>query len=70
MSVLLQSGFKNNINAVTIRNSARSVVYTDRALDINGDGTKEIAARSITDGSAAESRNTQSGNTYYTLSNS
>jgi hypothetical protein len=70
MTAFLQAGFKNNINAVTIRQSARTVVYTDRALDIDGNGTKEIAARSVTDGSNAESRNTQTGDTYYTLSNS
>jgi hypothetical protein len=38
----LQSGFSNNINIVTIRaGGARSHVYTDRAIDFNGDGTKE-----------------------------
>ena len=38
----LNSGFKNNINAVTVRAGATiSHVYTDRNIDFNGDGVKE-----------------------------
>jgi|KBSSwiStaDraftv2_1062776.scaffolds.fasta_scaffold00065_15 hypothetical protein len=92
MSALLLSGFKNNINIIAIRASARTQVYTDRAIDLNGDGIKEAitsvgvptgtgikvqqtvtvnqgAARTIVEGSDAESVNTQDGDTYYTLSN-
>ncbi len=93
MAALLQSGFSNNVNIVTIRASgARSHVYTDRAIDMNGDGVKESvtsvgvptgtgtaveqivtrtqgSARTIVEGSDAEpGRNTQDGDTYYTLS--
>lgn len=90
MAALLQSGFKNNINILAIRGSARSMVHTDRAIDFNGDGVKEGvtsvgvptgvgdkveqtvtvatgAARTIVEGSAAESVNLQDGDTYYTL---
>jgi hypothetical protein len=38
----LNAGFKNNINAVTVRATGTvSHVYTDRAIDFNGDGVKE-----------------------------
>ena len=92
MAALLQAGFKNNINTLAIRASARTQVYTDRAIDLNGDGVKESvtsvgvptgvgskveqtvtvnagSSRTIVEGSAAESRNFQDGDTYYTLSN-
>ena len=90
MTAFLQSGFKNNINLVTIRTGARSQVYTDRAIDQNGDGVKESvtsvgvptgegskvqqtvtvnagSARTIVEGSAAESVNLPTGDTDYTL---
>ena len=93
MTAILQAGFRNNINAITIRGGgARSHVYTDRAIDVTGDGVKEAvvstgaptgtgskvqqtvvitvgSARTIVDGSNAESVNTQDGDTYYTLGN-
>lgn len=91
MAAQLQAGYSNNINIITIRCNARSQVYTDRAIDFDGDGVKESvssvgvptgdgikvqqtvtvptgAARTIVEGSGAESVNTQDGNTYYTLS--
>lgn len=38
----LNSGYKNNINAVTVRAEGTiSHVYTDRNIDFNGDGVKE-----------------------------
>jgi hypothetical protein len=90
MAANLQSGFHNNINVVTIRGNARSFVHTDRAIDFNGDGTKESvtsvgaptdtgakvqqtvtvnqgSARTVVEGSAAESVNLPSGDTDYTL---
>ena len=91
MAANLQSGFHNNINVVTIRGGgARSHVYTDRAIDFNGDGVKETvtsvgvptgtgdkvqqtvtvnqgSARTIVEGSAAESVNNPTGDTDYTL---
>ena len=91
MAANLQSGFHNNINIITIRaGGARSQVYTDRAIDFNGDGTKESvtsvgvptgvgdkveqsvtvnqgSARTIVEGSAAESVNLPSGDTDYSL---
>lgn len=91
MAANLQSGFKNNINVVTIRAcGSRSQVYTDRAIDMNGDGVKESvtsvgvptgvgikveqtvtvnqgSARTVVEGSAAESVNLPTGDTDYTL---
>ncbi len=90
MTAFLNSGFHNNINLVAIRQSARTQVYTDRAIDFNGDGVKESvtsvgvptgegekvqqtvtvnagSARTIVEGSAAESRNIPTGDTDYTL---
>jgi hypothetical protein len=44
MTALLQSGFKNNINIIAIRGNARSHVYTDRAIDYDGNGVKEAVS--------------------------
>ena len=41
----LNTGFKNNINAVTVRaNGSVGHVYTDRSIDFNGDGVKEVVS--------------------------
>jgi len=45
----LNAGYVNNINAVTVRaNGNKSHVYTDRAIDFDGDGVKEKASLVIT----------------------
>lgn len=49
----LQAGFSNDINLVTMRDSATtSKRYTDRTIDFDGDGTKEAVTETHVSGHA------------------
>lgn len=44
MATSLNAGFHNNINTMQIRSSGSSLQrVTDRRIDFNGDGTKEVS---------------------------
>lgn len=54
MPTALNSGFTNNINVIEIRtNGAHSQRVTDRAIDLDGDGSKEQVTIAVTAGHAA-----------------
>lgn len=41
----LNSGFTNNVNTIVLRGASTSVQrYTDRAIDIDGDGNVEVVS--------------------------
>jgi hypothetical protein len=48
----LRAGFSNNINIVTLRESGTTVKkYTDRAIDVTGDGNVEVVTVTTDDNS-------------------
>lgn len=48
----LQAGFSNNVNTVAIREAGNNVkVYTDRAIDLDGDGNVETVTVTTDDNS-------------------
>lgn len=53
MATSLNAGYSNNINVIQVRvNGAHSHRYTDRAIDIDGDGDKEQVSIVVTAGHA------------------
>lgn len=49
----LQAGFSNNVNVVAIRAQATTDhIYTDRAIDLDGDGTIESVTETHVSGHA------------------
>lgn len=53
MPTNLNSGFSNNINIIQSRvNGAHSLRYTDRPIDVDGDGEVEKVTITVTSGSA------------------
>lgn len=53
MATSLNAGFENNINVLQLRvNGAHMQRFTDRAIDIDGDGDKEQVSIVVTSGHA------------------
>lgn len=57
---MLKPGFSNNINIMSIGNGSGAQLLTDRAIDINGDGSKETASFTSQYVTQYRSRNTYS----------
>jgi hypothetical protein len=51
----LQAGFTNNINTIVLRETgASSKTYTDRAIDVTGDGVAEVVTEVHVSGHAGD----------------
>lgn len=45
----INSGYKNNVNIIAMRGAKSSTqIYTDRKIDLNGDGVKETVSVTTT----------------------
>jgi hypothetical protein len=68
MATSLNAGFSNNINIIQSRvNGAHSLRYTDRAIDFDGDGTKEPVTLTHVSGHAVGTDSAPGGKTRTTV---
>jgi hypothetical protein len=68
MASELNAGFENNINVVQSRvNGAHSMRYTDRAIDIDGDGSDEQVTLTHVSGHAVGTASAPGGKTRTTV---
>jgi len=68
MATSLNAGFTNNVNVVQSRvNGSHSVRYTDRPIDIDGDGSKEQVSLTHVSGHAVGVPSAPGGKTRTTV---
>jgi hypothetical protein len=69
MATAINSGFTNNINVIQSRvNGAHSVRYTDRPIDIDGDGSEEQVTITHVSGHAVGTPSAPGGKTRSSVS--
>lgn len=69
MADSLNSGFSNNINTIEIRtNGAHSQRVTDRAIDLDGNGAKEVVSITHVSGHAVGTPSAPGGKKTNTIS--